>query len=63
MKEISYMDFPQHGEIFYFCGQALVHKTEYHYFKKLSKLVFFGVRDRIKKHHLSLSSMKVVIIA
>jgi hypothetical protein len=23
MKEISYMDFAQHGEIFYFYGQAL----------------------------------------
>jgi hypothetical protein len=23
MKEISSMDFPQHGEVFYFYGQAL----------------------------------------
>jgi hypothetical protein len=23
MKEISSMDFPQHGEVFYFSGQAL----------------------------------------
>jgi hypothetical protein len=24
MKEISSMDFPQHGEVFYFYGQALI---------------------------------------
>jgi hypothetical protein len=24
MKEISSMDFPQHGEVFYFYGQALL---------------------------------------
>jgi hypothetical protein len=24
MKEISFMDLPQHGEVFYFYGQALV---------------------------------------
>jgi hypothetical protein len=23
MKEISFMDYPQHGEVFYFYGQAL----------------------------------------
>jgi hypothetical protein len=23
MKEVSYIDFPQHGEVFYFYGQAL----------------------------------------
>jgi hypothetical protein len=26
MKEISFMDFPQYGEVFYFYGQALVYK-------------------------------------
>jgi hypothetical protein len=24
MKEIRFMDFPQHGEVFYFYGQALI---------------------------------------
>jgi hypothetical protein len=24
MKEVSYIDFPQHGEVFYFYSQALV---------------------------------------
>jgi hypothetical protein len=27
MKEISSMDFPQHGEVFYFYGQALITNT------------------------------------
>jgi hypothetical protein len=29
MNEISSMDFPQHGEVFYFHGQAL-HSIEMH---------------------------------
>jgi hypothetical protein len=54
MKEISSMGFPQHGEIFYFYGQALNAlgqcynqyeiQTQYYY----SKLVFINLsHDRI----------------
>jgi hypothetical protein len=46
MKEISSMDFPQHGEGFYFYGQAL--HTFYNYTLNLMASLSSGLRSSLR---------------
>jgi hypothetical protein len=38
-EEISSIDFPQHGEVFYFYGQALITLMTFHFLERLTVII------------------------